>query len=146
MFHKVRYLTMDDDSTAFEHKLFQLISQDFPFVECLNIFNGYPQNDKQHSSILITFPYLTFLNLKHADNAELFLLKTNRHLPSLLHLSMKYKSLFNSNNRSPASLIFRMCDISLNKRLFKIYSSNYFLFSCNVNSSHEILIEHFPSV
>jgi hypothetical protein len=28
MFHKVRYLTMDDDSTAFEHKLFQLISQD----------------------------------------------------------------------------------------------------------------------
>jgi hypothetical protein len=117
-------------------------------IECLNIFNGYPQNDKQHSSILITFPYLTFLNLKraHADYAELFLLKTNMHLPSLLNLSIKYKSLFNSNNSSPASLIFRMCDISLNKRLFKIYSSNYFLFSCNVNSSHEILIEHFPSV
>jgi hypothetical protein len=72
MFHKVRYLTMDDDFTAFEHKLFQLISQDFPFIECLNISNGDPQKDKQHSSILITF-----LNLEraHVDYAELFLLK-----------------------------------------------------------------------
>ncbi len=35
MFHKVRYLTIDDDFTAFEHKLFQLISQDFSFYRML---------------------------------------------------------------------------------------------------------------
>ena len=76
MFHKVRYLTMSD-IIPFEHKFFQLISQDFPFLEILYICNDQPQKDKQHSSTLITFPYLTFLDLEyaHVDYAELFLLK-----------------------------------------------------------------------
>jgi hypothetical protein len=63
------------DRIAFEHELFQLISQDFPFLEHLCICNDYPQKDKKHSSI--KFPYFTFLDLElaHVDYAELFLLK-----------------------------------------------------------------------
>jgi hypothetical protein len=95
MFHKVRQLTMND-RIAFEHELFQLISQDFPFLEYLCISNGYPQKDKQHSlSTLIKFPYLTFLDIEwaHVDYAELFLLEKNMHLPRLVTLTMQYKSL-----------------------------------------------------
>ena len=94
MFHKVRQLTMND-IIPFEHKLFQLISQDFPFLEYLYISNNHPQKDKQHSSTLITFPYLTLLDLKyaHVDYAELFLLKKNTHLPRLLNLCIEYESL-----------------------------------------------------
>jgi len=99
MFHKVRQLKMCD-TIPFEHKLFKLISQDFPFLEFLHISNRKPQEDKQHSSTLIAFPYLTFLGLKyaHADYAELFLLEKNMHLPRLLNLSIKYKSLTTITN------------------------------------------------
>ncbi|CAF3395338.1 unnamed protein product [Rotaria socialis] len=95
MFHKVRQLTMDD-IIAFEHKLFKIISQDFPFLELLYVSNSCPLKDKQYSSsTLITFPYLTFLDLTwtHVDYAELFLLKKNIDLPRLLNLSVEYKSL-----------------------------------------------------
>jgi hypothetical protein len=47
MFDKVRYLRMDDEH-PFEDKLFELISQDFPFLECLHVSNYHPQKDKQH--------------------------------------------------------------------------------------------------
>ncbi|CAF3314153.1 unnamed protein product, partial [Rotaria socialis] len=63
MFQKVRQLTMYN-KIPFE--LFKLISEDFPFLQFLYISNGHPQQDKLHSSTLITFPYLTFLNLKYA--------------------------------------------------------------------------------
>jgi hypothetical protein len=99
MFHNVRQLTMSD-TIPFEHKLFQLISEDFPFLEFLYLCNRHPQNDKPNSSTLITFPYLTFLSLQyaHVDYAELFLLKNNVHLPSLLNLCIKYKSLAKITN------------------------------------------------
>jgi hypothetical protein len=94
MFHKVRYLTMYD-RIAFEHKLFQIISEEFPFLEFLYITNPYPMQDKQSLFTLITFPCLTLLDLKcaHVDYAELFLLKKNLHLPCLLNLAMEYESL-----------------------------------------------------
>jgi hypothetical protein len=99
MFHKVRYLQMTD-IYPFEHKLFKLVSQDLPFLEFLYISNTRPQKDKQHSSTLITFPYLTLLNLKwgHVDYAEQFLLKKNIHLPRLLNLCIEYKSLVKITN------------------------------------------------
>jgi len=99
MFHKVRQLKMND-IIPFEHQLFKLISQDFPFLEFLHISNEKPQEDKQHSSTLITFRYLTFLELKYAHNdyAELFLLEKNMHLPRLLNLSLEYKSLITITN------------------------------------------------
>jgi hypothetical protein len=94
MFHKVRYLTMDD-TIPFEYKLFQLISQHFPSLEFLHISQTDPQKDKQYSSTLITFSHLKLLDLKwaHVDYAELLLLKKNTHLPCLLNLCIDYKSL-----------------------------------------------------
>jgi hypothetical protein len=47
MFHKVRQLKMIDE-IPFEHKLFKLISQDFPFLEFLYTSNDRSQKDKQH--------------------------------------------------------------------------------------------------
>jgi hypothetical protein len=99
MFQKVRYLTMND-THPFEYKVFKRISQDFSFLEFLRIINGDPIKDKQHSSILITFPYLKLLDIKwtHFEYAELFLLERNTHLPRLVNLSMKYTSLITITN------------------------------------------------
>ncbi|CAF3388858.1 unnamed protein product [Rotaria sp. Silwood2] len=94
MFDKVRQLKMSD-GIPFEHKFFQLISKDFPFLQFLNIYNYHPQNYKTHSSTLITFPYLTFLDLRraHVHYVKLFLLKNNAYLPRLSNLGIRYKSL-----------------------------------------------------
>lgn len=99
MFHKVRQLKMSD-VIPFEYNLFKLISQDFPFLEILYVFNRYPQKDKQNSSILITFPYLKFLDLDsaHVDYVELFLLKQNMYLPRLINLFINYESLVTITN------------------------------------------------
>ncbi|CAF2684152.1 unnamed protein product [Rotaria sp. Silwood2] len=99
IFHKVRYLTMDD-TIPFEHKLFNVISEDFPYLELLHICNHYSPNTKEHSFALITFLYLTLLDLQdaHDDYAELFLLTKNAYLPRLLNLSMQYKSLTKITN------------------------------------------------
>ncbi|CAF4135515.1 unnamed protein product [Rotaria sordida] len=90
IFHKVRKLKMSDGN-PFEHKLFKIISQDFPFLEFLYIFNDDPVEDKQYSSTLITFPYLTFLDLNgtHVDYAELFLLDYGDIVRFLLEHSAK---------------------------------------------------------
>lgn len=82
-FHKVRQLNMFD-TYPFEYKLFQLISQSFPFLELLKIKIFYQMQEKQHQSTSIIFPYVTCLDLKgaHIDYVELFLLTKNIHLPS----------------------------------------------------------------
>ncbi|CAF4211999.1 unnamed protein product [Rotaria sordida] len=95
MFHTVRYLIMIDGH-SFEHKFFQLISHDLPFLEMLDVHNSKPQKDKQYSSTtLITFSYLKLLNLKsaHVDYAEQFLFTKITHLPRLLNLCISYESL-----------------------------------------------------
>ncbi|CAF4967901.1 unnamed protein product [Rotaria sp. Silwood1] len=94
MFIKVRCLTMTDTS-PFEHQLFKIISDDFPFLKELNISNVEPHKEKQHSSTLINFPHLNLLNLveAHVDYAEQFLVDTNTHLPCLLDLYIEYESL-----------------------------------------------------
>ncbi|CAM2719069.1 unnamed protein product [Rotaria socialis] len=99
VFYKVRQLTMSD-RISFEHQLFQRISADFPFLQILYISNSHPQNNKSYSSLLITFPYLKFLDLQyaHVNYAELFLLKNNVHLPRLLNLRVEYESLANLTN------------------------------------------------
>ncbi|CAF3564234.1 unnamed protein product [Rotaria sp. Silwood1] len=71
MFNKVRYLTMTD-GRPFEHELFKIISQDFPFLKTLSICNKEPQKNKQHSSTLITFPHLIALNLTQAHMIYVF--------------------------------------------------------------------------
>jgi hypothetical protein len=100
MFHTVRYLVIID-IFPFEHKFFQLISHELPFVEILHIRNDQPQKDKQYSSIeLITFHHLKLLNLKlaHVDYAEQFLLKKITYLPNLFNLYIKYESLIMITN------------------------------------------------
>ncbi|CAF1409290.1 unnamed protein product [Rotaria sp. Silwood1] len=88
------------DGIPFEHKLFKFIAQEFPFLEFLYICNDNPQENKQDSSTLITFPYLTVLDLEkaHVDYAELFLLEKNMHLPRLVNLSVNNKSLTTITN------------------------------------------------
>ncbi|CAF0740721.1 unnamed protein product [Rotaria sp. Silwood1] len=107
MFHKVRQLTMND-TIPFKHKLFKLISQGFPFLKFLYIINNDPLKDKQHSSTLITFPYLTFLDLTlaHLGYAELFLLEKTMHLPRLLNLAMQYESLTTITNNFTTNAIY----------------------------------------
>jgi hypothetical protein len=100
MFHTVRYLVIIDRH-PFEHKFFQLISHDVPFVEILHIRNKQPQKYKQHSSTeLITFHHLKLLNLQlaHEDYAEQFLFKKITYLPHLLNLYIKYESLMMITN------------------------------------------------
>jgi hypothetical protein len=99
MFDKVRQLKMHD-TISFEHRLFKLVSQDFCFLEFLYIANNCRQQDNQDLSSLITFPYLKFLDLKHAhvDYAKLFLFKQNMYVPRLLNLCMKYEPLIAITN------------------------------------------------
>ncbi|CAF2699707.1 unnamed protein product [Rotaria sp. Silwood2] len=93
-FYKVRQLTMVE-RIPFEDRLFQLISQDFPFLEILHVCNSWPQEGNQHSLTLITFPHLKFLDVKyaHANYVARFLLKKSMHLPRLSNLSIEYKLL-----------------------------------------------------
>ena len=94
MFVTVRILTMAD-SDPFEHQLFKIISNDFPFLKELSIKNDEAQEEKQQPSTLINFPYLNFLNVvnAHVDYTEQFLVDTRTHLPCLLDLSIEYESL-----------------------------------------------------
>ncbi|CAF1033448.1 unnamed protein product [Adineta steineri] len=100
MFHSVRYLVVID-IFPFEHKFFQIISHDIPFIEILHIRNDQPQKYKQYSSTeLITFHYLKFLDLQsaHENYAEQFLLKKITYLPRLLNLYINYESLIMITN------------------------------------------------
>ncbi|CAF1682706.1 unnamed protein product, partial [Rotaria magnacalcarata] len=99
MFHKVRNLMMVD-TRPFEHKLFKLISQDFPFLQHLYIYNDESRKYKEDSFPFITFPHLTLLHLQfaHVNYVELFLLKKYTHLPNLLNLYIRYESLAKITN------------------------------------------------
>jgi hypothetical protein len=92
MFNKVLCLKMVDVRYPFEHKFFELISQDFPVLKELYICNRLSQKDKQHSSARIIFPHLLLLDLTevHVDYIKQFLIETNTHL---LNLGIKYVSL-----------------------------------------------------
>ena len=59
MFHKVRLLKMSE-AMPFEHKLFELISQGFSFLEFLYICNREPQKDKQHYSHFLISHFLIY--------------------------------------------------------------------------------------
>jgi hypothetical protein len=94
MFHNVRSLFMID-FRPFERNFFEVISQHFPVLNKLYIYNGEPQRDKEQSTTFIMFPHLIFLSLyfAHVDYAEQFLIDKNCHLPRLLNLGIKYELL-----------------------------------------------------
>jgi hypothetical protein len=94
MFDNVCILMMTD-FRPFEHHFFNIISQSFPLLKRLAIFNKEPQKNKQQSISLITFSHLILLNLvdAHADYAEQFLSDKHYHLPCLSNLGIRYESL-----------------------------------------------------
>jgi hypothetical protein len=95
-FDKVRILMMFERRRPFEHELFKIISQDFPFLEKLIILNFNAQkNHQHHSSVPISFNHLLKLNLMHAhDNyATQFLSERNTRLPCLTNLKIGYQAL-----------------------------------------------------
>ncbi|CAF2498502.1 unnamed protein product [Rotaria sp. Silwood2] len=99
-FNKVRILMMLD-RYPFEHKLFKIISEDFPFLQKLIILNLKEQkNDQHHSSTLITFNHLLKLNLISAHNAyaTLFLSDRSTRLPCLTNLKIRYSTLASVTN------------------------------------------------
>jgi hypothetical protein len=98
-FEKVQTLSMAD-MYPFEHEFFQIISQSFPLLRHLYIFNNEAQKAKQQSRTLITFPQLLYLGLysAHVDYAEQFLFDQYCHLPSLFELQISYASLMSVTN------------------------------------------------
>jgi hypothetical protein len=128
IFHKVRYLTMSDN-IAFENELFQLISQHFPFLEFLSIDNVKRQKNKQRLSRLITFPYLTRLNIvcTHDDYVKQLLMKKNAHLPCLSNLRISYESLTKlTNNFTNDATLFNFNKLKyLDVRQPFVYPENF---------------------
>jgi hypothetical protein len=98
-FKKVQTLSMAD-MHPFEHEFFQIISQSFPLLRNLHLFNKKAQKVKQQSRTLITFPQLVRLDIDftHEDYAEQFLVDQYCHLPSLLKLQIGYASLMSVTN------------------------------------------------
>jgi len=94
MFNNVQSLMMTD-LHPFEHNFFKVISQSFPLLQQLLIFNDKPQQEKQQSRTCIIFPHLILLHIDraHVDYAEQFLLDKYCHLPCLLNLGIGYESL-----------------------------------------------------
>ncbi|CAM4813518.1 unnamed protein product [Rotaria magnacalcarata] len=99
VFDNVQYLMMTD-FRPFERNFFKIISQSFPLLQHLYIFNDEPQKDKQQSTTFITFSHLIYLYLDcaHVDYAEQFLSDKQCHLPCLLNLSISYESLAMATN------------------------------------------------
>jgi hypothetical protein len=93
-FVKVQQLHMMD-SVDFTYELFQRVAQDFPFLKYLCIMNMCAMKNKSSGSVLLTFPYLTYLDLDraHNDYIVLFLLQNHAYLPRLSYLSIDEKPL-----------------------------------------------------
>ncbi|CAF0827637.1 unnamed protein product [Adineta steineri] len=96
-FVKVQQLRMMDsiDSIDFTYELFQRVAQNFPFLKYLCIMNMCEMKSKSSGSVLLTFPYLTYLDLDiaHNDYIVLFILQNHAYLPRLSYLSIDEKPL-----------------------------------------------------
>lgn len=98
-FDRVQILVMYD-RRPFEHRLFQIIARDFPFLKRLFLANWEEQQMKDHSVELLTFPHLCqlYLGESHVDYAAEFLSNENIALPRLTNLSITYQSLATVTN------------------------------------------------
>ena len=93
-FDHVRKLSMCD-RRPFEHRLFEIIARDFPFLQILVIANMQGQQDKDRSCAFITFSDLSQLVVTnaHTDYAMEFLSSGNISLPRLTTLAITYQAL-----------------------------------------------------
>ncbi len=99
-FDQVRVLAIYD-RRPFEHRFFQIIARDFPFLQVLFVTNTEGLQDKNHSCALITFSHLCRLCISiytHIDYAMEFLSNENISLPRLKTLSITYEPLATVTN------------------------------------------------
>ncbi|CAF4344834.1 unnamed protein product [Rotaria socialis] len=111
MFDNVHCLMMTD-IRPFEHYFFKVISQSFPLLKRLYIFNNEPQKEKQQPITFIKFSHLILLYLTsaHVDYAKQFLFNKHCHLPCLLDLYIRYESLAVVTNNFTNDGTRRTCD------------------------------------
>jgi hypothetical protein len=110
IFFTVRSMTILD-LYPLEHQLFQKISHHFPFLRNLTFINYMRQNNKQHSSTFVTFPYLEELDITrtNVDYVEQFLFEKNTRLPRLLKLHISYETLAMVTNNFTNDLVRLNC-------------------------------------
>ena len=110
-FDHVRKLSMRD-RRPFEHRLFQIIARDFPFLQILLISNVEGQQDKDRSCACITFSNLSQLAFKkaHIDYAMEFLSNENIRLPRLTTLAITYQALATVTNNFTSSQARLICN------------------------------------
>lgn len=110
-FDQVQTLIMCD-RRPFEHRLFQIIARDFPFLQRLLVINWKEQQDKNHSYTFITFTHLRELCLEdsHTDYAMEFLSNENINLPCLTRLSISYETLATVTNNFTNNQARRICN------------------------------------
>jgi hypothetical protein len=99
IFHTVVFLLVTD-VRPFEHEFFRIISQSFPLLKVLYVFNSEPQRSKQEPRTMITFPRLNYLHVRraHLDYVEEFLSDQWCHSPCLFDLDIDYESLVSTTH------------------------------------------------
>ena len=88
------------DVRPFEHDFFRIISQSFPSLKTLYIFNDMPQASQQTTRTPINFPRLRRLGLClcRVDYATQFLVDEHCQLPRLHELRISWTSLMSVTN------------------------------------------------
>lgn len=92
-FKRVRSLSIAD-TRPFEDEFFRLLSQCFPSLRALFIYNATPQVERR-SKTRITFAELRYINVNdaHSDYATQFLVDEHCHLPYLRELHILWPAL-----------------------------------------------------
>ncbi|CAF1575497.1 unnamed protein product [Adineta ricciae] len=94
LFNNVRNLSMTENR-PFVANLFKIISESFPLLVALDIFNLKSSELQQDPTICISFPYLEFLGVAnaHLDYIRQFLIDKLCNLPRLTNLYIRYEPL-----------------------------------------------------
>jgi hypothetical protein len=94
LFKCVREISLHDER-PFEYEFFLRIAQSFPFMEKLNLNNHQPQQKEDVQPVLISYHYLTKLDLieAHVDYVKQFLNNTKTCLSTNIHLHVHYDCL-----------------------------------------------------
>ncbi|CAF3600524.1 unnamed protein product [Rotaria socialis] len=110
-FDKVRKVSFYDDYSL-EHQFFTIISEAFPFLQHLIIYNSSPLiNNQNYASKSISFNHLAVLDIldAHIDYVVQFLSDKNTHLPHLADLAVKYEKLVVATNNFTNNTTRRNC-------------------------------------
>jgi hypothetical protein len=143
LFPNVRYLLLTDFLHPFEHEFFDRITQAFPLLNYLSVFNALPQkytrsdrsNQDTSVSSIVEFPYLTHLILvhQHIDYTEQFLVETNARLPRLIKLDISYEDLQSVTENFTRNATRQNCNKLERINFYKsiVHSKNFYLYFPN---------------